>query len=61
MKNLICWWKGHFYNTSKYRYDLERFWLAYRDLLFRSKKEIEDYYDNPPLPYCFRCKKEIII
>lgn len=56
---LICWWKGHFYNIPKYRHDLERFMFAHRDLLFRTKEEIENFYDNPPRPFCFRCKKEI--
>ena len=55
----MCWWKGHFYNIPKYRADLENFHKLNKHLIFKSKKEIEDFYDNPPLPFCFRCKKEI--
>lgn len=59
MGNIICWWKGHHYDTAKYSLDLKKFHFAHRDLLFRTKEEIENYYNNPPLPFCFRCKKDI--
>ena len=59
--NLICRWKGHFYNVPKYRVDLEKFHFFHRDLLFRTREEVEKYYNNPPIPWCFRCKKEIRI
>jgi len=59
MNNLICWWKGHFYNIPKYKSDLNKFYGLNSGLIFKSKQEIEDFYNNHPMPTCFRCKKEI--
>lgn len=61
MGNLICYWKNHYYDIPKYREDMEKFHKFNHDLPFKTREEIEDFYDNPPLPFCVRCKKEINI
>ncbi len=57
--DLICKWKGHLYDKMKYRADLVNFHFAHRHLLLKTREEVENYYNNPPLPFCFRCKREI--
>jgi len=57
--NFLCWWRGHNYDKTRYRSDLLDFHFAHRKLPLMSRKEIENFYDNPPHPWCLRCKKEI--
>ena len=61
MINLICWWKGHNYNYAKYRIDLKDHYKINKNLLFKTRKEIEDFYNNHPNPCCLRCKEEIVL
>lgn len=53
----ICWWKGHKYDKEKYISDLYYFHLAHHKLPLMKREDIENFYKDPPLPYCLRCKK----
>ncbi len=58
MLEIICKWKGHKYDVKKYRDDLENYYSLNKDRFF-NKKEIENYYNNNPIPFCKRCEKYI--
>jgi len=59
IKTLKCLFKGHTYDIKKYRYDLEKHYTFNRELIFKSREEIENFFNDHPLPFCLRCKRVI--
>lgn len=61
LNKLICRWKGHHYDFAKYRLDLKNHFkrnIALDVSLARTLEDIKNYYNNPPKPFCLRCKRE---
>jgi hypothetical protein len=57
MGNLICWWKNHKFDIERYRRELQEYYRL--DWGFKTMAEIHRHVNNPPKPYCLRCKKLI--
>ena len=63
INRFLCWHYGHDYDRNKYRSDLTFHSSLDRMKEFaeqkKSKQEVIDFLNNPPLPFCKRCQKEI--
>lgn len=59
----LCYWLGHDFDHEKFINDLDNFCNFTKNKEFFDKFkniiEYKNYLENPPNPYCKRCKMKI--
>jgi predicted sulfurtransferase len=59
INRMICFIKFHDFDDNKFKKDMGDHYSFERFRVLGRTEIIREYWDNPPKPFCKRCKREI--